>query len=253
MNYIQPIKRPVNNAELVKWRNEHLDTRNRLDDFVNSMSEQGISEEKAMNMWLHNFGAIPPAEPDRLYQCNILNPDVKITVTVLKRNNILAGQRRYDVVKLNSLYIDTYDYKRILTVNEKGEIVFKVQHKDLSQEALTASNDSIEDSNILELDNIENDHFSVDYLGDQNSYPLNYEDSGWFTSMHVSDLLSRIKIGIKPYLMPNENEEPGEPKLYINNMDFMESSDFEFTDKEFEQKIFDKINEQFLRIESDLK
>nr|DAV25166.1 MAG TPA: hypothetical protein [Caudoviricetes sp.] len=254
MNYIQPITRPINNQSLVEWRNEHVETREVLDDFLNNMKAQGIEENKAKEMWLQNFGVIPPVEPDRFYQCNIITPDVKLTVTVLKRNNILAGQRKYDVVKLNNLYIDTYDYVRKLTVNEKGEIVFVIQHKDLSQEIdLTVSEDSIEDSNILELDKLDSKHMTIEYLDDQEDHPLNYEDSNWLTNLHISNLLNKIKIGIKPYVLPNDDENPGRPKLYLNNMDYMESSEFEFTDKQFEQKLFDEINDKFIKIESELK
>lgn len=254
VNYIQPITRPINNSSLIEWRNEHLETREVLDDFLNNMKAQGVEQSKAEEIWLLNFGVIPPAEPDRFYQCNIITPDVKLTVTVLKRNNILAGQRRYDVVKLNNLYIDTYDYVRELTVNEKGEIVFIIKHKDLSQEGdLTVSESSIEDSNVLELEELESKHMAIKYLGDQEAYPLNYEDSNWLTNLHISNLLSKIRIGIKPYVLPNDDEKPGSPKLYLSNMDYMESSEFEFIDKEFEQKLFDEINDKFIKIESELK
>lgn len=254
MNHIQPITRPINNSRLIEWRDKHLETRETLDDFLNNMKAQGVEQSKAEEMWLLNFGVIPPAEPDKLYQCNIITPDVKLTVTVLKKNNILAGQRRYDVVKLNNLCIDTYDYVRKLTVNEKGEIVFIIKHKDLSQEGdLTVSASSIEDSNVLELENLERKHMAIKYLGNQEAYPLNHEDSNWLNSLHISNLLSKIKISIKPYVLPNNDEEPGRPKLYLNNMDYMESSEFEFTDKEFEQKLFDEINDKFIKIESELK
>lgn len=254
MNYIQPITKPINSSSLVEWKNQHLETREVYDDFLDKMKAEGLSESKAIEMWLHNFGAMPPAEPDRLYQCNIIAPDVKLTVTVLKRNNILAGQRKYDVVKLNNLYIDTYDYERELTVNSKGEIVFVVKHKDLSQNGnLTVSSESIEDSNVLELDTLDSEHMSIEYLGNQGTQPLNYEDSNWFTSLHISNLLDKVKVGIKPYIMPANGSSPGRPKLYINNMDYMETSEFEFIDKNFEQKLFNEINDKFIKLESELK
>ena len=72
MNYIQPITRPINNPSLIEWRNEHSETREVLDDFLNNMKAQGVEQDKAEEMWLQNFGAIPPTEPDKFYQCNII-------------------------------------------------------------------------------------------------------------------------------------------------------------------------------------
>lgn len=243
MNYIQPITRPINNYDLVEWRNEYLDSRIRFEEFVENIVAQGKTLDKAEEMWLHNFGVIPPAEPDRLYQCNIVAKDIKMTVTVLKRNDILAGQRRYDVVKLNNLYIDTYDYERILTVNEKNQIVFIIKHKDLSQiGSETAPGSSIED--LASLGQV-----PVEFVTDP-THALNYEDSNWFTSLDIKNILSKLKVRVIPY---KNGDDVTRPKLYIQDMDFMETSEFEFTDKDFEQKLFDIINNKFIKIELDLK
>lgn len=247
MNHIQPIKKPINMSDITEWQNEYLDIKTRLDDFVDNMAQQNISEEKALEMWLHNFEAIPPSEPERLYHCIITVPDVKIVLTVLKRDNILAGQRRYDVVKLNSLYIDTYDYTRRMTIDENKNIVFKIEHKDLSR------NESISKASIEDLEVADNEFATIEHYSNKTSYPLNYEDSNWFTSMHISDLLNKVKVRIKPYTVPEDGENIKLPKLFIQNLDFMKASDFEFTDEEFKEKLFDKINEKFIEIESDLK
>lgn len=245
---IQPIKRPVNYNEYINWVNNHYEERLRYDDFVADMIQNGYSEKKAKEMWLHNFGVIPPIEPERIYQCNILDSSVKIVVTVLRRNNILNGEKKFEVVKLNRLFLDTYDHKRILTI-ENGKVVFKIIHKELVNNLTTLENTRLEDLPLLDTE----EQYAYIEHSKSNGYPLNYEDSNWFTSMAVSDLLSRLKLSIKEYVMPKDGEEPGRPTLYINSMDFMESTEIEITDKEFKKKLYEQIEKSFLRIESELK
>lgn len=218
---IQPIKRCANYHESVEWDLNHSADRARYDDFVAEMLQQGLTTIEIDNMWRNNFGVIPLQEPDRLYYCNIIDSSIKIVVTVLKRSHFQAGaQKKFEVIRLNHLFLDTYDYKRKFNVVD-GKLVFEVEHKDLT----------------------------VNLGGD----PLNYEDSNWFTSMSIDDLLSRLKISIKGYTMPVPGDEPGRPTLYMNNIDFMESTDIEIVDKVFERNLYDYIEKRFEMIESDLK
>lgn len=246
---IQPIKRPVNYNEYVDWVNNHYENKIKYDDFVAKMIQDGYSEKKANEMWLYNFGAIPPLEPERIYQCNILDSSIKIVVTVLRRNNILDGEKKFEVVKLNHLFLDTYDHKKVLTV-ENGKIIFKIMHKDLAINLTTLEDAHFEDLPLLD---VEEQQYMYIEQGKSNGYPLNYEDSGWFTSMAVSDLLSRLRISIKEYTTPKDGEEPSRPTLLINSMDFMETTEFEIIDKEFEKKLYEQIEKIFSRIESELK
>lgn len=227
MNYIKPITRPVNNQEIIDWELKYSAKQKMLNIFIQQQIRNGYTKEAATEIWVQNFGPVPPAIPDRIYQCEISNHGIKIKATVLKRNNILPNERKYEVVKLNHLYLDTFDHSKLALADDNGNVILKANN-------LTTSTGKVEDLAIK-------------------SYPLNYEDSGWFSNLHIDQLLSRLKVNIAEYIMPSQDEEPGKPVLYINNMDSMETSQFEITDKEFKQKLYNKINEKFLEIESQLK
>lgn len=227
MNYIKPITRPVNNQEIVDWKLKYSQKQRMLDNFIEQQKRNGYTKEAAMEIWVQNFGPVPPTIPDKIYQCEIINSGIKIKATVLKRNNILPNERKYEVVKLNHLYLETFDHSKLSLVDSDGNAVLKANN-------LTASTDKVEDLAIK-------------------SYPLNYEDSGWFSNLHINELLSRLKINIEEYMLPSQDENPSKPVLYINNMDSMETSQFKITDEEFKEKLYNKINEKFLEIESQLK
>lgn len=227
MNYIKPITRPVNNQEIVDWELKYAIKQETLNNFIEEQIKNGYTEKEATELWVQNFGPVPPTIPDRVYQCEISNHGIKIKATVLKRNNILPNERKYEVVKLNHLYLDTFDHSKLALVDNDGNVILKANN-------LTTSTGKVEDLAIK-------------------AYPLNYEDSGWFSNLHIDQLLSRLKVNIAEYIMPSQDEEPGKPVLYINNMDSMETSQFEITDEEFKQKLYNKINEKFLEIESQLK
>lgn len=239
MNFIQPIIRPINYNTLLEWQSLYEDSRYKYENFIYQMLQQQISETKAQEMWLHNFGVIPPIQPDRLYQCNIICPDIKLIVTVLKRNSMIAGQRKYDVIKLNQLILDNYDYKREMAKNDKGEIIFKITPKGFAQ--------PINNYTLIQ----DNDYLHFEYEKATTSYPLNYEDSNWFTNLHIADILGRLKLKINEYT--GTDGELTLPNLFIYNMNLMRSSNFEFVDKDFEQKLYDMINNKFLEIESELR
>lgn len=228
MNNIKPITRPVNYQEIVDWELKHSQKQNRLDNFIEEQIRNGYTTESATEVWVKNFGPIPPVVPDRIYQCEISNSGIKIKATVLKRKNILPNDRKYEVVKLNHLYLDTFDHNKISLIDEDGNAILKTDN-------LTTSTEKVEDLSI-------------------SSYPLNYEDSGWFSNLHINQLLSRLKVNISEYIMPTSQEqEPGKPILYINNMDSMETSQFQIIDNGFKEKLYNKINEKFIEIESQLK
>lgn len=227
MNYIKPITRPVNNQEIINWELKYSEKQRSLDNFIGEQKKYGITENTAIDVWVQNFGPIPPTIPDKVYQCEIINSGIKIKATVLKRNNILPNERKYEVVKLNHLYLDTFDHSKLILVDSDGNAI-------LNADNLTTSTEKVEDLAIK-------------------SYPLNYEDSGWFSNLHIDELLSRLKVNIAEYIMPILCKDPRKPVLYINNMDSMETSQFEITDKEFKEKLYNKINEKFLEIESQLK
>lgn len=237
---IQPIRRAINNQDYVEWFNNSYEDVQRYTDFIIEMSEKGIDEDEINEMWLRNFGVIPPEEPDRIYQCNILESEIKIVVTVLRKHNPAAGEKKFEVVKLNHLFLDTYDNQRTLVV-EDGRLVMKVTYKDLSTPVSSINIEDLSDEYVYFTKN------------GQESYPINYEDSNWFTNLSINGLLSRLKLAIKKY----DDSEPltsnSRPKLFINNFDFMESTEIEFTDKEFEKKLYEHIERVFANIEEDLK
>ena len=250
MNYIQPIRRAVNAQDITTWENKYLDRRTRMEDFIDNITKEGKTEEEAKEMWIYNFGSIPPEKPVPLYKCNIINADIRITVTVLKRDNVSPGERKYEVIKLNYLYLDTYDYTRKLTVNDKGEVVFEIKHKDLSQPEYVIDESDYDEENLV----VSDDYVPIKYLNNEVDYPLNYEDSGWFTNMHISTLLSKIGVKIARYDLPQDEEDViGKPKLYISDMDSMGTAEFKFIDEAFKEKLFDSINDVFIRIETQLK
>lgn len=217
---IQPIKRCRNYHESVEWELNHSMDRVRYDEFVEEMTQQGLPPADIDQQWLNNFGVIPLPEPDRLYQCNIIDSSIKITVTVLRRSNPQAGQKKIEVIRLNHLYLDTYDHIRKFNVVD-GKLVFNVEHEDLTANA--------------------------------GGLPLNYEDSNWFTTLSIDGLLSRLKIAIKEYNMPAPGDKPGRPTLYMNNIDYMESRDIEITDKVFERNLYDYIEKRFEALEPELR
>ena len=246
---IQPIKRSINYNEVVEWENNHSIDRMKYDDFISEMSQNGYSVDKINEMWLHNFGAIPPTQPDRIYQCNILDSSLKIVITLLRRTNILEGQKEFEVVKLNHLFLDTYDHIREFKIID-GKLVFNIIHKDLSTDLTAFNNSQLED---LPLDSVNDPYLFIENRSQSGKYPINYEDSNWFTSMAINDLLARLKVSIKEYIMPIDGEKPKRPTLFINNLDFMETTEFEFTDKEFEKALYEYIENKFKDIKSELK
>lgn len=247
---IHPIKRPINYDEYVDWNNNYYEDSLKYADFIDKMMEEGHSKEKATELWTYNLGVLPPSEPERIYQCNILDSDLKLVVTVLRRNDILENQKEFEVVKLNRLFLDSYDYKRVL-IKENGLIKFKVIYKDLSrpQEYLPSSNETMLEDRTFLRENEKNV-----YLEDNKRLkgePINYEDSVWFTSLAVSDLLNRMQIHIK-----EQNVSAGQdvrPSLFIYGMDFMEATEIEIIDKEFEKQLFSYIEKRFQSIVSELK
>ena len=123
--------------------------------------------------------------------------------------------------------------------NDKGEIIFKITPKGFSQ--------PINNYTLIQ----DNDYLHFEYEKATTSYPLNYEDSNWFTNLHISDILGRLKLKINEYT--GTDGELTLPNLFIYNMNLMRSSNFEFVDKNFEQKLYDMINNKFLEIESELR
>lgn len=130
MYYIQPILKPVNNQDVITWRNKYFEDRDKYEKFTNEMKMLNITEDEIDKKWVYNFGKIPPAKPEYLYACNIINSDIKLSVIVKKIEDPSLNQRTFEVVKLNKLILDSYDYTRIM--NTEMELKFDIFYKDLS-------------------------------------------------------------------------------------------------------------------------
>ena len=286
---IQPISRSINQQECVEWIDIYQDLKIKYDDFMASMLQQGHKKEEINNMWLYNYGAIPPCEPDRFYYCNILEPNLKITLTVIRRNNILEGEKKFEVVKLNHLFLDSYDYIREFVI-KNGKLTYITTYEDL-----TTLENNLEDSN----------------------YPLNYNDGNWFKALAIDGLLSKFKLRIgKSDLSPDiymtnndglkfkletgaQHEDEDLPTVYavdkdgskfildltaisdtspitgtdedgtkfkfkedivennsyvyVTDFDAMETTNMVITDKEFEKKLYELIESRFQKIDSQLR
>lgn len=145
MSFIQIVKREINYNDIIDWRMNHMNRRNRFEDLYNTMIETGATEEQIRTIWEHNFGEIPPKCPEKFYFCNIYNKDIRIIVTVLKKENVQPNELEYKVVKLNKIYMDSTKFKFIV---EKEMIVSKLYLERNTVDKATKSQVELIDGNL---------------------------------------------------------------------------------------------------------
>lgn len=120
---IQIITRPVNNSEYIDWLLKHSDHKLEYDTFIDEMTSTGISESRAKQLWSNIFGDVPKDEPNKIYQCNVYDQELKMVFSILRENNTTKGDR-FRVFKLNRVYVDTNKYVRRMNKDSHGKIEF---------------------------------------------------------------------------------------------------------------------------------
>ena len=207
---IKPILKPVNYQEIVEY-NENENMREMYNEFYNKVYDNSLSKEqneKNINeRWKKNYGEIPDSKPKEIYQCHIYSKSIKIVLTVIKNEDISKNNREFQVIKLNTIYIDDIDSEKYIEKDSNGKIIFKNIYKNK--------------------------------IDSRESYIFNYEDD-WFKNLYIEDILKKVRIKINEYTSESKN-----PTLYINSMNYMESCSFDFYDDYFKEKLYDKIDEIF--------
>lgn len=217
---LQPIKRPINNSSYEKWNKKNSGLLKQYDNFVKDMLANGVSEVDCDIRWEVNFGPIPASPPERIYQCNILDQDLKIVVDVIRRNNAREDEPTFEILGLNHLYLTSYDYIKKMTAKD-GVISFEKIYKNEKDLA--------------------------------SGYPINYEDSGWFTNMAVDTLLSKLKITIPEYKLLDTEEIPKKPTFNLIDLESMDTTSFDIDDPIFKAKLYSLIMDKFENILDELQ
>lgn len=327
MNYVQPVMNPINNHEIISWENKFYEYRNKYEKFFTDMKMLNFTEEEINKKWINNFGDIPPNKPNEIYLCNVINSDIKLSVTVLRNRDFKDNEREFQVIKLNKLYLDNYDYQRVMKTEMK--LAFKTVYKDVTvidkvtesnilyierknqnlkttlniyrnnnaleflknkteymdvdnnllinlsvdnegilsksnlslevdeNNGLTTSEITIENNNDTNIDNERIDYLfqeegsmSLEYLylyentNINELFKFNYEDSGWFSLIHIKDMLDKLSIKVEPY--NHQVDAPHYiPKVFFFNMNHMEIVNFDFNDIEFKENLYDLIDKRF--------
>lgn len=238
MNYIQPILKSINSNEIKEWKENHGRRYDKYNRYIKNMIEKGYSKERADSLWAYNYGDFPVEQINKIYQCNIISGPIKMTLTVVQDMNEKDTSKRYKVMDIKHLYLDAIDYTKISVVDSKGEIVFN----------------------------------PIEGLS---GMPINYEDSNWFNTLLIENLLDKLKLKLddrqvsekittEPVTLIINGEEkvyqsetidkPTLPLMFMNNLDSIETTQFDFkeTEKEFKERLYQLINDEFLKVEDEL-
>ena len=116
MNFIRPYFRAVNTNQYSEWEVNFKKMRNRYENYLISMKDKNMTEEQCNKIWINNYGIIPPKKPNHIYKCEIINPHIKMIVTVIDNENDINKKYRYEIIKFNKVILDTYDKNNIVQV-----------------------------------------------------------------------------------------------------------------------------------------
>lgn len=212
---IQITKRSINSQESLNWMINDSMERDKFEEFILQMNNAGVSEKKASQVWLQNYGAIPLSEPNKFYSCAVIDNGIKLTVTVMRENT--KDSSKFKVVKINKVFLDRYDYTKEYCISKEG-LKHKIEYKDL--------------------------------VTSNNGEAVNYEDKSWFKLESINALLDKFKLR---FIKNEATNKDRESRLIINGMNLMESSEVEIYDKDFEKELYKKIETRFEEVVSDLK
>ena len=67
MNYIQPFLTPINFNECILYNEKYKSLRKRYENFKLKMIDKNKNIDEIDNIWIDNYGKIPPEKPIKFY------------------------------------------------------------------------------------------------------------------------------------------------------------------------------------------
>ena len=114
MNYIQPFLRPINFNECILYNEKYKSLRKRYENFKLKMIGKNKNIDEIDNIWIDNYGKIPPEKPVKFYHCKISNDNITMLVTVKENIDYFENNKlQFEVIKLNKLILTKFDKDNI--------------------------------------------------------------------------------------------------------------------------------------------
>jgi hypothetical protein len=228
--------KPINNQEITEWEAKYANQRRKFESFLKE--KQGLINDEVVNaIWINNYGDIPPIRPNKLYQCNIIDNDIKMTMTVVQNRQADS----YDILDLKHLYISSIDTSKLIIVNSDDEVTFN------PIEGLSSYPLNYEDSNWLS-------NLHIESILNRLSIKLNTHNVSNIRDKTEKEKITVLNIdGVIKTYSDTTIEEPVTPLAFIDNLDSIETTQFGFTDETFKIKLYTAIANKFKEIEDILE
>ena len=144
------------------------------------MKDKNMTEEQCNKIWINNYGIIPPKKPNHIYKCEIINPHIKMIVTVIDNENDINKKYRYEIIKFNKVILDTYDKNNIVQVETD---IYDLYVESETENMRTYSKVAVNKNDLFFKQ-------SSEEMIDENNYFLLKQDNGDYSIITDKDIIT---------------------------------------------------------------